>query len=30
MPDGSEKEIAAKLTDLVEPNDIVRVRESLF
>src|SRR5688572_22622537 len=30
MPDGSEKEIAAKLTDLVEPNDIVRVRESVF
>ena len=30
MPDGSEKEIAAKLTDLLEPNDILRVRESVF
>jgi polysaccharide export outer membrane protein len=30
MPDGSAKEIEAKLTDLVEPNDIIRVRESVF
>jgi polysaccharide export outer membrane protein len=30
MPDGSEKQIAAKLTDLVEPNDIIRVKESVF
>ena len=30
MPDGTEMQIAAKLTDLVEPNDIIRVKESVF